>query len=323
MAPWGIARRLFAVDVLTMAFVTALGAGTMAVAARVPAWPEVVTACALIAMGVPFVAWLRTHLDLAIVRFVHDWALAFVIWVVYREVLLVAGPAHGGRVYDAWLIAADRWLFRTDPTAWLERIAFPALTEVLQIAYALFYALPLVVGAELYRRGAEARFHRWAFICGIGFFLTYAGYLTLPAVGPSFTIHAVSQIATDRPGLWLTPFLRQVIDAGSMVPHGVPAALALQLAARDAFPSGHTIVTLLAIWWSWRERLRVRWLVSVVGTLLIVATIYLRCHYVVDVIAGGLLATLVMAAGPALHRRVAEQLGTWDADLSPDFRRRV
>ena len=125
MATWGLARRLFAVDVLTMAFVTAVGAGTLAVLPRVPAWPEVVAACALIAAGIPFAAWLRTHLDLAAVRFVHDWALAIVLVFIYRSVVLVAGPAHSGRTIDAWLISADRWLFGTDPTVWLQRVRVP------------------------------------------------------------------------------------------------------------------------------------------------------------------------------------------------------
>lgn len=322
MATWGLARRLFAVDVLTMAFVTAVGAGTLAVLPRVPAWPEVVVACALIAAGIPFAAWLRTHLDLAAVRFVHDWALAIVLVFIYRSVVLVAGPAHSGRTIDAWLISADRWLCGTDPTVWLQPFAFPALTEVLQIAYASFYAIPIVVGAELYARRSDALYRQWVFVCGLGFFLSYAGYLALPAIGPRFTLHDITALDRELPGLWLTSALRAAINEGGLVPGGVTNAIAAAGTARDAFPSGHAMMTLVAMWWSWRHRLRLRRALSVIGVLLILATVYLRYHYVVDVLAGALLAVAVVSMGPGIHRWLAEHLGTADADHTPAFRLR-
>ena len=263
---------------------------------------------------------MRTYLDVAPARVVHDWALAIVIVFVYRSVVLIAGPAHAGRTIDDWLIAADRWLVGTDPTVWLQRVAFPALTEILQIAYASFFALPLVVGAELYLRRPEGRFRQWGFVCALGLFLTYAGYLALPAIGPRFTLHDITALDRELPGLWLTSPLRAAINAGGLVVSGVPNTVAAAGAARDAFPSGHTMLVLVAIWWGWLERLRVRWVVSAAGVLLIGATVYLRYHYVVDVLAGVFLAAVVVAAGPALHRWLAEHLGTADADHTPGFR---
>ena len=62
------------------------------------------------------------------------------------------GPIHGGRDFDDLLIAADRWLLGTDPTQWLARFSHPGLTELLQIAYTLFYAYFIIVGVELYRK---------------------------------------------------------------------------------------------------------------------------------------------------------------------------
>jgi membrane-associated phospholipid phosphatase len=315
MAGWSIARRLFAIDVLTMAFVMALAGGTVARAAQIPEWPTVVVGCALILAAVPLLGWLRTHLDLAAVRVLHDWSFALLVYLIYRLVLMVAGPLHSGRVFDAWLIAADRWLFGGDPTFWLLRVAHPIATEVLQIAYAMFYLLPLVVAVELYAGERERRFHQWAFLCGCGFFAAFAGYLTLPAVGPRFTLHALEATARDLPGLWLTPSLRAFVDAGGMVPVGAAHDQMIRLAPRDAFPSGHTLVTLLSIAWAWRCRLRVRWAVTAIGILLVAATVYLRYHYVADVLAGAALATLCLLIVPALHRWLSEQLGTLDCDL--------
>jgi membrane-associated phospholipid phosphatase len=312
MAGWGIARRLSTIDVLTMAFVAQLAAGTIARAAQIPGWRTVVIICAIVAGGVPFLGWLRTHLDLGAVRVVHDWSLALSVYPIYLAVMLVAGPSHSGRVYDAWLIAADRWIFGTDPTVWLARFAHPIVTELLQLSYALFYLLPLAVGAELYLGGRESRFRRWVFVCGCGFFVSYAGYLVLPAVGPRFALHDPGALARELPGLWLTPSLRALIDGGGMAPVGATAGEAMRLAPRDAFPSGHALVTILAIFWAWRQRLGARWAVTVAGTLLVVSTLYLRYHYVVDVLAGVALAALCLSLAPIVHAWLAGQLGTID-----------
>jgi membrane-associated phospholipid phosphatase len=311
---WGIARRLFAIDILTMAFVLALGGGAIARSAHIPGWPGVALACAAIAVIVPLLGWLRTHLDIAPVRLLHDWSFALFVYVIYRIVLLQAGPGWSGRVFDGWLIDADRWMFGVAPTVWLMRAAHPIVTEILQVAYAMFYLLPLAVAMEIYASGREWRFRQWAFVCGCGFFASYAGYLIMPAVGPRFTLHTLEATARELPGLWLTQSLREFVDAAGMVPAGASAAEALRLAPRDAFPSGHTLVTLLSIAWAWRYRLRVRWLVTVAGVLLLAGTVYLRYHYVTDVLAGAALAVLCLALAPPLHGWLAGHLGTLDAD---------
>jgi membrane-associated phospholipid phosphatase len=314
MTPWGVARRLSAIDVLTMAFVANLAAGTIARSAQIPEWRTVVFVCAVVAGAVPLLAWISTHLDLGAVRVVHDWSFAISVYPIYLAVLLVAGPSYGGQVYDWGLIAADRWIFGTDPTVWLFRFAHPIATELLQLAYASFYLLPLAVAGELYLGGGESRFRQWVFVCGCGFYLSFVGYLVLPAVGPRFSLHDVAATGRDLPGLWLTPSLRALIDGGGMVPVGAARDAALGLAPRDAFPSGHALVTLLTIFWAWRFRLGVRWAVTVVGALLVVATVYLRYHYVVDVLAGVALAALCLALAPAGHGWLARQLETIDAE---------
>ncbi len=311
---WSIARRLFAIDILMMAFVAALGAGTLARSSQIPEWRTVVLICAVVAAGVPFLGWLRTYLDLRFVRVLHDWSFAIWVFAIYRAVLLVARSSHCGRVFDAWVIASDRWLFGTDPTVTLTRFAHPAATEVLQIAYWMFYLLPIAVGVELYLTGRERHFRQWMFLCATGLFLSYVGYLSMPCVGPRFTLHELGATARELPGLWLTPYLRAFIDGAGMVPVGSPASEALRLAPRDAFPSGHTLVTLLAVAWSWRCRMGVRWAATIVGGLLVLATVYLRYHYVGDVAAGAVLAAPCYAFGPLLHSWVARTLGTLDVE---------
>lgn len=299
--PPRVAIRLHAVDVLTVAFVTALSVLVLANASRIPHWRHVCAVCGMVAFGVLALAWVRAHTRSVIVRFLHDWSLAPIVYVLYREMYSVTGPLHGGRVIDAALIAADRWLFGTEPTAWIGGFAQPLVTETLQLAYTLFYILILTVGAELWRRTDERAFRRYLFACGVTFYVSFVGYLIAPAVGPRMTLYDVATLERQMPGLWLTPYLRWFVNAGGLVPNGMFGAAATALAHRDAFPSGHAMVTIVLMVHAWRSRLAARWFVTPAGTLLILATVYLRYHYVIDVLAGGVLACTCLAIAPPLH----------------------
>jgi membrane-associated phospholipid phosphatase len=69
----------------------------------------------------------------------------------------------------------------------------------------------------------------------------------------------------------------------------------------DAFPSGHTMVTVFCLIVAYREsrKLYRAWLP--IAVLLIAATIYCRFHYVVDVIAGLGLAFVALPVGERLY----------------------
>jgi membrane-associated phospholipid phosphatase len=306
--PPRVAIRLHAADVLTVAFVTALSVLVVANAARVPHWRHVVVVCGLVASSVLALAWMRAHSRSAIVRFLHDWSLAPIVYVLYREMFFVTGPLHGGRVIDGALIAADRWLFGTEPTAWIGGFAQPAVTELLQVAYTSFYVLILTVGGELWRRTDDRAFRRYLFACGVTFYVSFVGYLVAPAIGPRMTLYDVATLERQMPGLWLTPYLRWFVNAGGLVPRGLSGAAAAALAHRDAFPSGHAMVTIVLMVHAWRNRLATRWFVTPAGTLLVLATVYLRYHYVIDVLAGGLLACACLAAAPLLQDWIGEVL---------------
>jgi membrane-associated phospholipid phosphatase len=180
-------------------------------------------------------------------------------------------------------------LFRVNPTEWLASFSTPLLTEVLQIAYSLFYAIFLAVGLELYRAD-NSRFRYFRFTVVYGFFISYVGYFFLPSVGPRFTLHDFSKIDTELPGVLITPALRWFVNIFESITPGLSNSIAAARAQRDVFPSGHTMMTLVAIVFAHRHRLKTRSSMMILGILLIVATVYLRYHYVIDIVAGALLA---------------------------------
>ena len=66
-------------------------------------------------------------------------------------------------------------------------------------------------------------------------------------------------------------------------------------------PSGHTMMTLMNMILAFRFRSKLRWVFLIMGCSLIFSTIYLRYHYVVDVIAGIVLALVALGLESWIH----------------------
>jgi membrane-associated phospholipid phosphatase len=90
-------------------------------------------------------------------------------------------------------------------------------------------------------------------------------------------------------GLWTFYFFQSVLDT-------------LEGAQYDCFPSGHVAVVLVGCYLARKISAPVFYVFSTFAALITFSTVYLRYHYVIDVIAGMLLAIVVIAAGPQLYR---------------------
>lgn len=280
---------MHAADRLLIAFWAILSIISLIFHARIPNWPLIILADLAACFAVWALAWAEHSSGSCRMRYIHDWAAFPLVLFTYKQIYFMVGPIHRGKDYDALLIAMDQWLFRMNPTEWLAGLANPFLTEVLQIAYSLFYVFFIAIGLELYRKQDLSRFRYFRFTAVYGFLISYLGYFFLPAVGPRFTLHDFSKIDLELPGLLLTPALRWFVNTFESIPTGATNAAALASAQRDVFPSGHTMMTLVALILAYKYGLKVRHYALFVGIPLLFATVYLRYHYAIDLIAGALL----------------------------------
>jgi membrane-associated phospholipid phosphatase len=232
-------------------------------------------------------------------QIIFDFYPVPMILLIFKEVhVLIQSMTRGD--LDHALIAIDRALFGVDPTVWIMQFATPVLTEILQLAYVSYYVLMLLVGVELYRRSDRGPFSLAIFAILYGFLLSYIGYIAFPAVGPRFTLHDFNTLNDELPGLWFSSAIRDFINTGESIPKG--AANALALAQRDAFPSGHTQMTLISMFYAAKYSIRSRYFIYVAGTLLIISTVYLRYHYVVDLLGGTAFMLFTVWSAPKLMR---------------------
>jgi len=211
----------------------------------------------------------------------------------YKEMATLI-PAVRGSDADQWLADLDFRIWHAHPTVWLERVQNPALTEVLQIVYTLFVPAVLWIAWLLWHKGYTQKFQYYAFLIALGFLASYIGYLLVPARGPRFLLKGMQHIPLQ--GLWLFHWMQATLDQ-------------LESAHYDCFPSGHTELTILA-WWGSRM-VSNRWfqVYFAYTPLIIFATVYLRYHYTVDLLAGGVLALLLIFFAPALYALLSNQAG--------------
>ncbi len=208
--------------------------------------------------------------------------------LIYTNLHDTIGFVNPHDVHDA-LIAADQWLFGAQPCVWSERFITRGRTELMSFFYWNFFWIALSNSLALLVLGRYAAFRAATLAVVTCFFMGYALYLVFPAAPPRLVL--LPQFTLTLQG-YPTGFASLGESALSLLPHD----------SRAAFPSLHAAVSLVALVMAFRH-LR-RWFFAllpfVVG--LWVSTIYLRHHYVVDLLAGWALAPVALWAAPRLDR---------------------
>ena len=286
-------------DAVSILFLLLLSLANLVFSTRVSEWWLLILLDLGMGSGILYIVYVSSARPNAFLDFLCDWYPAPVTLVVFKELYLMVHPINP-HDYDAVFIAIDRWIFGVDPTRWLEQWTSPVLTEVMQFSYAMFYFIFLIVGTELYKKARMEEFQYGMFLVLYGFYLSYVVYFIFPAVGPRFTLHVFGETNTDLPGLFLTNALREIVNTAESIPRN--AANPVDFAQRDLFPSGHTQLTLVVMLLAYQFRLKSRRVVLVIGILLIFSTVYLRYHYVADVIAGFFFMLITIWTGPRLFR---------------------
>jgi membrane-associated phospholipid phosphatase len=287
-------KDLRAVDALVLFFALFLSLINLIFSSRIENWLINIVANITVSFLVVLLVKHSAKSENILIEQIKFWYPVPLIFLTFKELYLMVKPMHDFD-YDHILINIDRWIFGQDPTTVLFSISNPLLTELLQIVYGTFFFLPVILGINLLMKKRMFDFEYSTFIIVLGFFLSFIGYLIFPAIGPRFTIHNFDTTNLELPGIFFTNFLREIVNAGESIPTGTlnPA----DLVQRDVFPSGHTQMTLLVMYLSVKFKVRSKYFFIPNGILLIFSTVYLRYHYVIDLIGGFVFAVLTIWIG--------------------------
>jgi len=279
-------------DLLTLFFLAMLSGLALVSAPVNSAWAGLFATYAALAVAILAAAAYRTRVSPSRRGFYLSVICSVMtVSIVFNSLGDLIAGIHA-TTYDDFLIAVDHGIFGVHPTVWMERWISPTLSALLQFAYISYYFIPLSLGIVLIARGRFGAFEEVLFGILLCFYLSYLGYLLVPAIGPRFTL---SHLQTGD--LQLYPVIETIQEALN----------ALEKNKTDAFPSGHTAVSLMCLYFAWKEREKKLFAVFIpVVTGLLISTVYLRYHYVIDVIAGIALTGLTIALAPGLQRLLAE-----------------
>jgi membrane-associated phospholipid phosphatase len=183
---------------------------------------------------------------------------------------------------DHTLIQLDYRLFGMHPTLYVQRYMTPLVSDLLQTAYSTYYFLPVALGIVLKIENRQADFDKSLFFVMLCFYLSYAGYILWPALGPRYAMPHMYE--TEITGLLVSEPIQNLLNL-------------LEGVKRDAFPSGHTGIALTVLYLAFKYSRRLFWVILVPVILLVVATVMCRYHYVVDVLGGILLAVATVVLG--------------------------
>ena len=221
--------------------------------------------------------------------FFRNWYWLPYVGACYKEMALFI-PAVRGSHADQWLADLDFRIWGAHPTVWLERVHTPVLTEFLQAIYTLFIPAFLYIALVLWRKGRTRDYQYYIFLIALGFLTSYVGYMLVPARGPRFLLKHLQHFPLQ--GLWLFQAMQGFLDR-------------LESAHYDCFPSGHTELTILA-WWGSRMVSKGWFRIYLAYTpLIIFATVYLRYHYTVDLLAGVVTAAVLIMTAPMLYQKLS------------------
>jgi len=222
---------------------------------------------------------------------IRDWFPFLIILLMYYSLWGDATLLLVTQDRDPVLIALDQRLFGFQASLVLQRIISPGMTAWMAFAY-FFHIINIpLVACFLYIRRDRVRFREMMSGLMVVSFLGLMGYLLVPAIGPMYTLRDQYTVPL-RQTMWV--FDRQVdfMDFARI--------------RRDVFPSLHVAISFVVWLYAYRNSKKLFWILSPMILSLWLSTLYLRYHYLIDVVAGLVLAPISFWLANGLFRKLGD-----------------
>lgn len=208
-------------------------------------------------------------------------------YVSLRDILPVVRPDS----VDAFLLSIDKSIFGVEPALWLERFNQRPIVEWFSFFYFSYFFICALYPIVTF---CFARINRHTCEYAIGTVIVYCGgqlgYMAVPGFGPIHYLASEYKAPVDGGFFWGCVW--STVDAAG--------------ALKDIFPSLHTAGPLFfALYALHRAKFERRWrwpalLTAFFSFNIIISTVFLRWHYVIDVVAGILLALTARYGAPQI-----------------------
>jgi membrane-associated phospholipid phosphatase len=279
-------RRLAPTQGLTLFFLLGLICLTLVFQGRIPLWRSLLLHYAML-LGFLFVltlSFVRKGIGKGGTFFNHFSPILFVVFIYESLGNLIQYLQPD---IDHALIQIDFFIFGVHPTLWMEQWIVSWFTDIMSLAYLSYYFIPVVFVVVLYLKGRMVEFERAIFVLAFGYYVSFIGYILFPAIGPRYAMVHLYSIPLE--GSFVTDFVRDTLNA-------------LEHNKRDVMPSGHTQIVLMVLFLAYRYEKVLFYTFLPIISGLILSTVYLRYHYVIDLMAGVVLAIGCTIIAPMIYR---------------------
>ena len=226
------------------------------------------------------------------IRLIYPLIFLFVIFESFYMIL----PFLNLHRYDELLANIDFNMFGVHPTVWIEQWNRPWLTDLFYSLYIFYFPMPLFILSWLYRQKRFIELDKSIWVYLLTYYGAYLGYFMIPAAGPRFNEPLMALQQTDLNGVVLAVPIRTIINF-------------LEPNKLDAFPSLHAAISFTTLLLMGKYSKKMFWTFLPIITGIMIALVYCRYHYVIDMIAGIAWSIITFVLGQLFYDKfVAEKI---------------
>jgi membrane-associated phospholipid phosphatase len=228
-------------------------------------------------------------------RYIKFFRLVFpfiILVYVYRETAYL-NRLFFANSFDPFFSRVELYLFHAQPSfVFARHFSSDFFAELMYLGYFAYYLMVLYIPIHIYFFKSRYLAEHSVFIIITSFVTYYIVFIIFPVVGPQFYYNA--ELSKLPHGIIFGPILKYILDHGE-----VPTA---------AFPSSHVSICLMLLIICFRYAKKLLFLNLPISVLLLFSTVYIRAHYLVDVIAGVFFTPFVYAYSSYLFSILTKKL---------------
>jgi membrane-associated phospholipid phosphatase len=181
----------------------------------------------------------------------------------------------------------DEVIFGFQPSLVFAQIIISGFfAELMYFGYFSYYLMVIIIPGYLYFRMSRQIGERTVFIIICSFIIYYLIFIIAPVAGPQFYF-------VDNPG---------------KLPEGFVFGYVLRIihhfgeGRTAAFPSSHVSICLMIVWVCIKQVRSLLWVILPIAFLLILSTIYIRAHYVIDILGAFIFTPVIYLISSQIYR---------------------
>jgi membrane-associated phospholipid phosphatase len=193
--------------------------------------------------------------------------------------------------FDPWFTYAEQSLWGLQPSIEFSKL-FPQkwFSELMNFSYFFYYLLTIGLSLTIWFT-RRSKLQEVIFVIFTSFIIYYLFFAIFPVKGPQFYF-----TGTDAQAV--TSYLFS---------HFVKLAQNIGETETGAFPSSHVGMSIVFLIISWKYSRNIFWMILTPVILLWFATIYIKAHYLIDVIGGFISAPIVYWLSEKLYFKIEDK----------------